>query len=225
MLTENNKEKNTSRNRKKVLFISLFIVPFLVGMALIFIGKNIATLPILHPEDQEFKDDKKVTTYYRIPEFSFTSLSGKKVEFLNSDSSLFLLTLFQSLKEEEWEKHMMYHTKIIERYSNAKFYTIYEGSAADFVWTEDPIPFFKRFDSWEAGFMPNAEFNLLIKNLKLLPDSITGMYPYVLVDKEKHIRAYCNINDLKAARDIPKMFKILNNQYAPKRAKLTQKRE
>lgn len=225
MSQENKKDKVSSNYRKKILFISLFIVPFLAGMALIFIGKNIGTLPTLHPIGEEIKDGKNSPIYYQVPEFSFTGLSGEKIHFLDSDSSLFLLTLFQSAKKEEWEKHMMYHTKIIERYSNAKFYTIYEGSADDFIWSEDPIPFFKRFDSWDAGFMPSYDFNVLVKNLKLVPDSITGVYPYVLLDKEKHIRAYCNINDLKAARDVPKMFKILHNQYAPKRAKISQKRD
>lgn len=216
---------NTSLKRKRLLFVSLFIVPFLAGMALIFWGKGIASLPILHPVGQDTVEGKTITTYYKVPNFSFKDLEGGTVEFLDTDSSLFLLTLFQQSQQAEWEKHMMYHTKIIQRYSNAKIFTIYEGDSTTFNWSENPVPYFNRYPKWTAGQMNSSEFNQLARNLYLEVDSVSGIYPYVIIDKEKHIRAYCSINDLKASRDVPKMFKILHNQYAPRRAKITQKQD
>ena len=59
-------------------------------------------------------------------------------------------------------------------------------------------------------------------NLKLKLNDSTQMYDYVLVDKDEHIRAHCSINDAKVARDIPKMFKLLNNQYVPRKLDIKQ---
>lgn len=210
-------------NKKRLLFISLFIVPFLVGMALIFMGKGIGTLPYLHEEGEKEVNGKMVKVYYQIPNFEYKDFNDSLLTFSKNDSSIFVITLNDKKNSNEWEKHLMYVTKIFERYSNTKILSLYEGNPWDFKWKENPLPYFKQFPKWQTGWLNTNDFNNVTKLLKANPDSLTGLYPYIIVDKEKHIRTYCAINDLKAVRDIPKLLKILNNQYAPRRVTISKK--
>ena len=65
---------------------------------------------------------------------------------------------------------------------------------------------------------------LLLKsnNLKLELNDSTNLYDYILIDKDEHIRAFCAINDAKVARDIPKMYKLLSNQYVSRKIDIKQ---
>lgn len=204
-----------SKSNKRFLFIGLFIVPFFIGMALIFMGKGIGTLPKLHAVEGK----KKV--YYTVPNFAVTKLeNNKEFIFSNLDSSIYVITLHPLSNQFNWEKHLVYLTKVMERYNNTKVLTIFEGDTNQFNWSENPEPYIKKFPKWEVAYTNSTNFEQIKNYLKVKNDSITGIPPYVIVDKEKIIRAYCAINDLKTARDIPKMLKILNNQYAPRNHKV-----
>jgi hypothetical protein len=209
--------------KKRLLFISLFIVPFLAGMALIFIGKDIGNLPILHKTGTVLVDGKSVDQHYQLSEFDAKTFEGTNYKFSYQDSSLFLICLFEEEKQKQWEEQLSYMSKIVDRYSNFKLLSVYENDPKLFSWGEDPVPFFKRHNGWNAVWMNEDEFGSLVSNLKLYRDSITDAFPYVIIDKEKHIRTYCPIDDLKKSRDVPKLLKILNNEYVPKRIKLTNK--
>ena len=204
-----------SKSYKRYLLIGLFIVPFFIGMALIFMGKGIGTLPKLHALDAKKK------LYYTVPEFYVTNISDhQNFTFSHQDSSIYVVTLHPISNQFNWEKHLMYLTKVMERYNNAKVLTILEGDTALFNWTENPEPFFKKFPKWVVTYTNSGNFEQIKNYLKTEVDSANGLPPYIIVDKEKIIRAYCKINDLKTARDIPKMLKILNNQYAPRNNKV-----
>jgi hypothetical protein len=204
-----------SKFYKRYLLIGLFIVPFFIGMALIFMGKGIGTLPKLHAIDVK----KKI--YYTVPEFEVTNLLGQqKFKFSQLDSSIFVVTLHPISNQFNWEKHLMYLTKVIERYNNTKVLTILEGDTAQFNWTENPEPFIKKFPKWMVTYTNTGNFEKIKNYFKTEVDTTNGLPPYIIVDKEKIIRAYCKINDLKTARDVPKMLKILNNQYAPRNNKV-----
>lgn len=209
--------ESSSTSRKRILFIILFIVPFLVGMALIFMGKGLGDLPTLHPLSSS---EKSSDSYYAIPNLTTQNYRGEQFEISTGDSAIKLFCVFSREDKKEWSKHLMYISKIIGRYKNAKVYSIYEGPYSDEDWKESPIQFIASHECWNACFAPKDKFNELIQSLKLYRDNETGIYPYVIVDKASHIRAYCPINDLKVARDVPNMLKILNNQYVPRRKKI-----
>jgi len=215
--------KGITTFKKRLLFISLFIVPFLAGMALIFIGKGVGNLPVLHKTGITVIEGKSVDQHYQVREFAATTFEGADYNFSCQDSSLFLICLFEEEKQKEWEEQLSYMSKIVDRYSNFKLLSVYENDPKLFQWGEDPIPFFKRHNGWSALWMNENEFGALVTNLKLHRDSVTGAFPYVIIDKEKRIRTYCPINDLKKSRDVPKLLKILNNEYVPKRIRLTDK--
>lgn len=216
--------RGISSSKKRILLISLFIVPFLVGMALIFMAKGIGTLPFLHPVGKVMVDGKEKDLYYKVSSFSAKSFAGdSSFDFSNQDSSVFLICLFEEKRQEEWEKHLMYISKIVKRYNNVKVLAVYENDPKLFSWKEDPLLFINRHSNWYPLQIQTTEFLELVVNLKLERNEETGLYPYVIVDKEKHIRAYCPINDLKVARDVPKLLKILNNQYAPRKIEVTKK--
>ncbi len=217
--------RTISVKQKRLLFVSLFIVPFLAGMVLIFMGKGIGSLPFLHPTEEMGVEGKMKMQYYSVPNFSVKGFNDTIVNFSDKDSSIYLLTLFDKVNQDNWEEHMMYIPKIVSRYSNFKVLSIYEGNPSDFSWAENPMPFFERFPTWTVSWENTEEFNKIKTYLKLHADSATNVLPYVIIDKEKHIRAYCPINDLKASRDVPKLLKILNNQYAPRKVVISQKRD
>ena len=215
--------KGITTFRKRLLFISLFIVPFLAGMALIFIGKGVGSLPVLHETGTSVVDGKEAPQYYQVSDFSALKFDGSTYSFSRKDSSIYLLCLFEEETQKDWEKHLSYMSKIVDRYRNFKLLSVYENSPSLFNWAEDPVPFFNRHPAWSAVWLERADFSSLVDNLKLYRDSVTNEFPYVIIDKEKHIRTYCPIDDLKKSRDVPKLLKILNNQYVPKKIELTEK--
>lgn len=215
-------EIESSVSRKRILFIVLFIVPFLAGMALIFMGKGLGNLPTLHPIQNSNSDS---ITYYTVPDLLTQNFKGELFRISASDSSIKLFCVFSQHEKEEWPKHLMYISKIIGRYKNAKVFSIYEGKYNEADWKESPIQFITSHQIWSACFVEGEEFNKVVDGLKLERDPESGIYPYVIVDKANHIRVYCPINDLKVARDVPNMLKILNNQYVPRRQKIEKNHE
>ena len=213
------KSSSSRKTGKRILLITLFVVPFLIGMALIFMGKGIGTLPFLFPEGKEGRK----SVYYTLPQIELKERNGVHHQLSPQDSVIRLFCLFHKESKSEWGKHLMYVSKIVARYQNMEVWTIYEGPYLKVDWEEDPSAFIAEHKIWKAAFISTDEFEALKTALKAEVDSNTQIYPYVIVDKEHHIRAFCPINDLKQARDVPKMMKILNNQYAPRNAKLEKK--
>jgi hypothetical protein len=218
-------EKRISSPKKKLLYLGLFIVPFLVSMWLIYISVNLGTLPIMNPQGEFVKlKYKNPPKYYKIPEFSLPTFNGDTVHFNHKDSVLYMITLFHKENSKEWEKHIFYiGDKIIKRANNVKVISIFEDDPEMKVWKESPNNYVKRISKkWSLAHASKNEFNKIKKDLRLFLNDSTQMYDYVLVDKDEHIRAHCSINDAKVARDIPKMFKILNNQYVPRKLDIKQ---
>lgn len=218
-------EQGLSSPKKKILYIGLFIVPFLIAMALIFMSKGLGTLPIL---DQNGKfvqlKYKNPPPYYTIPEFSLPTFTGDTIRFEHNDSILYMINLFQKDNSNEWDKHLLYiGEKIIKRANNVRVITIYEDDPEMKIWEESPNEYVKSIsDKWYLAHATKNEFSTLKNYLKLTLNDSTNLYDYVLVDKDEHIRAYCTINDAKIARDIPKMFKLLSNQYVSRKIDIKQ---
>ena len=218
-------EKRISSPKKKILYVTLFIVPFLIAMGLIYISVNLGTLPIMNSEGKFVKlKYKNPPKYYTIPEFSLPTFSGDTVHFRHQDSILYMLTMFHKENIAEWEKHVLYiGNKIIKRANNIKVISIFEDDSTMSIWKESPIEYVRSVsDKWYLAHASKNEFEKIKQNLKLSLNDSTQMYDYVLVDKDEHIRAHCAINDAKVARDIPKMFKLLNNQYVPRKLDIKQ---
>lgn len=218
-------EKVLSSPKKKLLYIGLFIVPFLVAMALIYTSVNLGTLPIMNREGKfvTFKH-KNHSEYYKIPEFSLPTFSNDTVHFNHKDSTLYMISLFHKENIKEWEKHVLYiGNKIIKRANNIKVICVFEDESNMESWKESPLDYVKFVSKkWHLAHASPNEFIKIKDYLKLSLNDSTLMYDYVLVDKDEHIRAHCSINDAKVARDIPKMFKLLNNQYVPRKLDIQQ---
>tara|TARA_B100000497_G_C7635654_1_gene382086 strand:- start:192 stop:863 length:672 start_codon:yes stop_codon:yes gene_type:complete len=218
-------EQSISSPIKKLLYIGLFIVPFLIAMALIFWAKGLGTLPIMDMNGKFVQMKyKNPPEYYTIPEFSLEKFDGKKVKFEHKDSILYLITLFPKSNTKEWSKHLMYvGEQIIKRANNVKVISVFEGDPEMKVWEESPIEYANSVSiKWNLAHADSEKFNRIKDDLKLTLNDSTGVFDYVLVDKDEHIRAHCTINDAKIARDIPKMYKLLSNQYAPRKLDIKQ---
>lgn len=218
-------EQPLSSPLKKALYLGLFIVPFLIAMALIFTSKGLGTLPIMDMSGKFVQlKYKKPPPYYTVPEFKLATFTGDTVHFKHQDSILYMITLFQKENSTEWEKHLMYiGDKIIKRANNVKVISIYEDDPSMKIWTESPNRYVESIsDKWFLAHATPVEFERIKTELKLSINDSTNLYDYVMIDKDEHIRAYCSINDAKVARDIPKMFKLLSNQYAPRKLDIKQ---
>ena len=113
--------------------------------------------------------------------------------------------------------------QIIKRANNVKVISIFEGDPEMKVWEESPIEYANSVSiKWNLAHADSEKFNRIKDDLKLTLNDSTGVFDYVLVDKDEHIRAHCTINDAKIARDIPKMYKLLSNQYAPRKLDIKQ---
>lgn len=218
-------EQGLSSPKKKILYIGLFIVPFLLAMALIFLAKGLGTLPIMNMEgkyeDLRFKNPPQ---YYTVPEFQIHDFDGGLLTFSHADSVVYLVTMLPADKQSEWEKHILYiGEKIIPRATNVRVISLFEGDTSMSKWKESPVPYMqKKSDKWQGAHVSPIVFNRFLADFKTEINDSTGIAPYVMVDKEEHIRAHCNINDAKVARDIPKMFKILSNQYVSRKLDIKQ---
>ncbi len=218
-------EKKTWSPRNRILYVGLFIVPFLIAMALIYYSKGLGTLPIMNLEGKFVQlKYKNPPPYYTIPEFSLPTFTGDTIHFSHEDSTLYMITLFHKGNSKEWEKHVLYiGSKIIKRANNIKVISVFEDDPEMTKWKESPNQYVASIsDKWYLAHASKKQFSEIKNNLKLSLNDSTNIYDYVLVDKEEHIRAYCPINDAKKARDIPKMFKLLNNQYVPRKLDIKQ---
>lgn len=217
--------KGTSLPVKRILYIGLFIVPFLIAMALIFWAKGLGTLPIMDEQGKFVQMKfKNPPPYYKVPEFSLPGFNGDTVKFVHSDSILYLVTFFPQSKPTEWGKHILYiGDKILKRANNVRVIGIYENDTALSNWEEDPRKYVKsKSELWDLAHATPQQFDQLMQDFKVPFNDSIGLPEYVLVDKDEHIRAYCAINDAKVARDIPKMFKLLSNQYVPRKLDIKQ---
>lgn len=218
-------EQGLSSPKKKILYIGLFIVPFLVAMALIFFAKGLGTLPIMD-ENGEFVQMKykNPPPYYIVPEFTLTGFDSSRVEFSHKDSVIYLVTLLPHSKADIWEEHILYvGEKVIPRATNVKVISVFENDFEMKVWRESPQAYIhSKSDKWFAAHATPQEFQDLLSRFKTEINDSLGIPPYILVDKEEQIRAFCLINDAKISRDIPKMFKILSNQYVPRKLDIKQ---
>ncbi|MBL56446.1 MAG: hypothetical protein CMP61_04580 [Flavobacteriales bacterium] len=218
-------ENKISSPKKKLLYVGLFIVPFLVAMALIFVSKGLGTLPIMDMNGKFVQlKHKNPPPYYTVPEFSLPTFTGDTLTFNHEDSILYMITMFPKNNSKEWEKHLMYiGEKIIKRANNVRVIGIYEDDYELKMWSESPLEYVQSVsDKWFMTHASTSEFEKIKASLKLELNDSTNLYDYVMIDKDEHIRAYCSINDAKVARDIPKMFKILSNQYVPRKFDIKQ---
>lgn len=218
-------EKTISSPLKKLLYLGLFIVPFLIAMALIYTSKGLGTLPIMDINGKFVQlKYKKPPPYYTVPEFKLSTFTGDTVNFKHADSTLYMITMFQKENAEEWAKHLIYiGDKIIKRANNVKVISIYEDDPSMDMWVESPNKYVESISNkWFLAHATTNEFERIKTDLKLSINDSTNLYDYVMIDKDEHIRAYCSINDAKVARDIPKMFKLLSNQYVPRKLDIKQ---
>ena len=122
-------EKKISSPKKKLLYVGLFILPFLIAMGLIYISVNLGTLPIMNKNGRFVKlKYKNPPEYYTIPEFSLPTFNDDTVHFRHKDSVLYMITMFHKENVKEWEKHILYiGGKIIKRANNIKVISIFEN--------------------------------------------------------------------------------------------------
>jgi len=209
-------EQGLSAPKKKILYVGLFIAPFLLAMALIFMAKGLGTLPIMGEDGKWLQLKRKnPPKYYTVPEFTVNNFEGNPICFKHEDSIIYLITILPNSKPEEWSKHILYiGEKIIPRANNVRVISFFEGNAENDLWEEDPLPYIKnKSKKWDVAYIDHTQFDEFLLTFKTEVNDSTGIPPFVLLDKEEHIRAHCDINDAKVSRDIPKMFKLLSNQY------------
>jgi hypothetical protein len=205
-----------SGSKKRILFIGLFVVPFLIAMALIFYGKGMGQLPKYYQEESVNKNGEKTKEYYSAPLQSFPDAFNSFQSM--SDSASYVICLFPDSLKDRWDKQLLYIERILVQHKGAHVASFFEeDSLGKLLWpTANPQEFIAAQPLWETYKVPQSAWNKLCNDFKIVPKEIKNLYfpPYIILDKRRRIRSMVPLTGLKDVKEITGRLKRLNNEYA-----------
>jgi len=216
-----------SGSRKRILFIGLFVVPFLIAMALIFYGKGMGQLPKYFAEEKVDKNGDKIKGYYSAPLEKFSSAFNDSLQSM-SDSTTYVISFFPDSLKDRWNKHLLYIERILVQHKGARVASFFEeDSSGKITWpTADPQKFIAAQPLWQTFKVPKSSWDKLYNDFKISHNEIDSMLyfpPYVIIDKQRRIRSMVPVTGLKDVKEITGRLKRLNNEYAAIKKTIEQK--
>ncbi len=212
--------------KKRLLFIGLFIVPFLIAMALIFYGKTIHPLPKYFEKKITNAKGEKVSVFYSVPLKPYKNIFTGKTQKM-SNSSTYIVVFFTKEKRKMWAEQILFISKILDQHKGAKAACFFEEDSSGVVkWTSDsPEKFIKSFNNWENYQVADSTLDQLYADFKLTRKEVNTMHfpPYVIIDRSQIIRAMVTVTDLKATREVVSRLKRLSNEYASEKKVIERK--
>ena len=195
-------------------------------MALLYRGFNsLRDLAVLYPIGTEINEQTKEqeTTYYKVPEYSVKNLDGETVRPEYLDSIEYLMALFDVKDMAFARKQIAYADYLTVRHS---------GITVVFLWNNDD----------PSSFLISDDYKLLERNKRIkfftYPDSLkedylSFYYPndslpgdYTLVDRNRHIRAYFDLEDAREPKKKINILKLLDREFFKnERIRLEQNKE
>ncbi len=207
--------------KKRVLFIGLFIVPFLIAMALIFYGKSVDGLP-------KFYGNKETKEYFH-PKLYCGSDISSPIQNCMKEKTTYVVTFFPQKDKDQWEKQLLFAGELAERQKGADIVSFFEpDSAGKITWTGgNPAEYLKKFPQWKTIQIESSEWDSLYANYKLKTKEVDSLFfpPYIIVDRDNIIRGMVTITDLKATREVTARLKRLNNEYASEKKEIIRKEQ
>ena len=216
-----------SGSKKRILFIGLFVVPFLIAMALIFYGKGMGQLPKYYEEEITGKNGEKTKSYYSAPIEQFPSAFNDSLQSM-SDSTTYVITFFPDSLKDRWDKHLLYIERILVQHKGARVASFFEEDSLGKVhWpTADPQNFIAAQPLWQTFKVPEFQWDKLYRDFKISHaelDSMLYFPPYIIVDRQRRIRSMVPVTGLKDVKEITGRLKRLNNEYAAVKKTIEQK--
>ncbi|MCX6183223.1 MAG: hypothetical protein NT150_15025 [Bacteroidetes bacterium] len=194
-------------------------------MALIFYGKGMGQLPKYYQEEVTDANGEKTKGYYSAPLEKFPSAFNDSLQSM-SDSTTYVITFFPDSLKDRWDKHLLYIERILVAHKGARIASFFEeDSTGKLTWpTASPKDFIAAQPLWQTFKVPHSQWNKLYNDFKLseaeldttLRKYYTNVYfpPYVIIDRQRRIRAMFPFTGLKDAKEITGRLKRLNNEYA-----------
>ena len=212
--------------KKRILFIGLFVVPFLIAMALIFYGKGMGQLPKYFEQEGSSDKGSKSKVYYSAPLQQFESAFSDTLQVM-SDSTSYVICLFPDSLKERWNKHLLYIERILVQHKGARVATFFEEDSANRIsWPiADPQNFIDAQPLWQTFKVPRSAWNKLCSDFKIVPTEIKDLYfpPYIILDKQRRVRSMVPVVGLKDVKEITGRLKRLNNEYAAAKKTIEQR--
>jgi hypothetical protein len=207
--------------KKRVLFIGLFIVPFLIAMALIFYGKSVDGLP-------KFYKNEQTKEYYHPQLFCSEPIIAGAKQCMKTNTT-YVITFFPQKFKEQWEKQLLFVGEIADRQKGANIVSFFEpDSAGKVLWAQgNPTDYLKKYPHWQTLKLPNNSWDSLYNNYKLKTAEVDSLFfpPYIIVDRDNIIRGMVTITDLKATREVTARLKRLFNEYASEKKEIIRKEQ
>lgn len=205
-------------------------MPFLFAVALLFIGLNsIGHLKTYHPIDvvtHQLPDGKEVidTVYHEVKSFQLKPYQQDSIIF-PADSSNLIIGFFNVDSMKHNRKQFSYVSNLIERYSGIEVHCVFSIDESDLSnhLIKDDLKLFNDVKSLHLYTLPPNELNNVKKGIT--PDGKPLGF-YTLVDQNKHVRGYFDIEELKKVREIVNHLKVLDAEfYEIEKKEIVQKRK
>jgi hypothetical protein len=207
--------------KKRFLFIGLFIVPFLIAMALIFYGKSVDGLPKFYKVEN--------TKDYFHPKLRCGKDISTSAQNCMKENTTYVITFFPQKDKDQWEKQLLFVGELADRQKGANIVSFFEpDSSGKVTWNEgNPAKFLEKYPQWKTLQIQSNEWDSLYANYKLKTKEVDSLFfpPYIIVDRDNIIRGMVTITDLKATREITARLKRLNNEYASEKKEIIRKEQ
>lgn len=204
------------KENKIVLFFGFFVLPFLAGVALLFVGFNsLRNLKTYYPTGIEINKETKEmdSVYHVVPELELWTLDGDSIEYTFKGKPQLVINF--TLGDLPYaRKQMAYIDYLLERHSGINVLVLFQGKNFKDFLIEDDLKLFERNPRMSAFGYKKSHAELVSK--AFYPEGYTEE-EYSLVDLEGHIRSQFNIEDTrfvkKHALQILKLLDQENYEY------------
>lgn len=208
-------------SKKRILFIGLFIVPFLIAMALILYGKSVDGLP-------KFYKNENTKEYYHPALLCGKDISTSAQNCMKENTT-YVITFFPQKDKDQWEKQLLFVGELADRQKGADIISFFEPDSAGKVsWPNgNPSDYLKKFPQWKIIQIESTQWDSLYANYQLKTKEVDSLFfpPYIIVDRDNIVRGMVTITDLKATREITARLKRLNNEYASEKKEIIRKEQ
>lgn len=203
---------------KIILFFGFFVLPFLIGVALLFRGYNsLRNLTTLYPVEIVNADNpaKADTIYHVVGNLDLINIEGSQEEVAFSGKHV-LVAKFSLGDLAYARKQLTYISYLLERHSGITVMFLFQGENFKDFLEKDDYSLLERRDRLKFYGYSNAVSEKVSK----------AFYPegeideeYTLVDANGNIRVHFNIEDTRDVKKRVNILKLLDLEFPERKIK------
>lgn len=213
------------KENKSILFFGFFVLPFLAGVVLLFIGFNsLRNLKTYYPLGVEINQETKEmdSVYHVVPDLAFWDLNGDSIIYSFQEKPVLVINF--TLGDLPYaRKQMSYADHLTERHSGINILIMFQGRNFKEFLIEDDLKLFERNERMSVVGYDKSNSEIVSK--AFYPNGYTNE-EYTLVDIEGHIRSQFNIEDTRfVKKHALQILKLLDKENFKYREEIKQIRE